>query len=414
MTLSEKTSNHNFYAFLWHAAFLTFAQNFTDIDTIIPAMLVEAGGGPVHIGIMSAIMMGGAAFSQLFFAPSISNRPYKKGPLLIGINSRILSLFALGTMFLYTSIFPAGYLLWAIFFFITIFSLGGAFANISYFDIIGKAISENRRITFFSTRQAIAGIILLFSSLLAKKVLVLNSFPTNYAMMFLIGGAALLTASLGFWSLKEHEATVLKIEGVADFFHVMAKELRENNKLLYFLGLINVQGIALSFLPFVILYAKRSFQTQSGETGTFLLYKVAGLVIVGLLVLLAAKKIRYRPLLYVNAALSVLLALITAVAESALTLRMIFFLGGVIYSLHSITMNGLFLELSAHHNRAIYTGFLGAGNILPMIFPFAGGWIIREFGFRPFFLLFALIVSSSFYFIARMMPSSRVGIGTAK
>ena len=133
MTLSEKTSNHNFYAFLWHAVFLAFAQSFTDIDTIIPAMLVEAGGGPVHIGIMSAIMMGGAGLSQLFFAPSLSNRPYKKGPLLIGINSRIFSLFALGMMFFYTGIFPAKYLLWAIFFFITIFSLGGGVCEYQLF-----------------------------------------------------------------------------------------------------------------------------------------------------------------------------------------------------------------------------------------------------------------------------------------
>ncbi len=414
MTLSERTSDHNFRAFLWHAVFLAFAQNFTDIDTIIPAMLVEAGGGPVHIGIMSAIMMGGAGLSQLFFAPSLSNRPYKKGFLLIGINSRILSLFALGMMFLYTGIFPAKYLLWAIFFFITIFSLGGAFANISYFDIIGKAISQNRRITFFSTRQAISGIILLCSSLMAKKVLVLSSFPTNYAMMFLIGGAALLTASLGFWFLKENEATVFKIDGLADFFHVMAKELRENNKLLYFLGLINVQGIAVSFLPFVILYAKRTFQTQSGDTGIFLLYKVAGLVTISLFVLLAAQKIRYKPLLYGNVALSVSLALITALAGDTQTVRYIFFFGGIIYSLYYITMNGLLLELSAHHNRAIYTGFLGAGNILPMIFPIASGWIIRAFGFRPFFLLFALIVSSSLYFIGKMMPSSKAGTGPAQ
>jgi hypothetical protein len=64
MTLSEKTSDHTFYASLRHAVFLPFGQNFTDIDTIIPAMLVEAGGGPVHVGIMSAIMTGGAGLLQ--------------------------------------------------------------------------------------------------------------------------------------------------------------------------------------------------------------------------------------------------------------------------------------------------------------------------------------------------------------
>ncbi len=404
MTLSEKLSNHNFRMFLWHAAFLSFAQNFTDVDTIIPAMLVEAGGGALHIGIMSAILMGGSGLAQLFFAPLISNRPYKKPLLLIGINSRIFSLFILGILFLYTGLFPARWLLWAIFLFMTIFSLGGAFANISYFDIIGKSINPNRRVNFFSTRQVISGIILLFSSLLAKKVIVMTHFPTNYAMMFLIGSAGLLSASWGFWLLKEKEPTIFRIEGLVDYFSVIVDELRQNKRLVYFLGFINVQGIVISFLPFVILYAKRTFQTQSGDTGVFLLCKVAGLVIVGLFVLLAGRKIQYRPLLYLNVLFSLLLALSTAIAGSTLTVRYIFFLGGIAYSLYFITMNGLVLELSANHNRAIYTGFLGAGNILPMIFPLAGGWIIKSFGFRPFFLLFALIVSSSLYFIANITP----------
>jgi len=402
MTLSEKISNRNFAAFLWHAVFLAFAQNFTDIDTIIPAMLVEAGGGAVHVGALSAMMMAGSGFSQLFFAPFISNRPRKKNYLLLGINARIATLFILGGMFVFSGKLPPGLLLWSIFFFIAIFSLGGAFANISYMDIIGKAINQNHRMTFFSTKQAITGFFLLFSSLLAKKALTSNSFPINYAFMFLIGGAALLLASGGFWALREEQETVFKIDSLAEFFRVLAKELRENSRLVHFLGLINVQGIAVSFLPFVILYAKRTFNTGSDDTGAFLLFKVAGLVIVGLLVLLLAGKTRYKPMLYANAAFSVSLAFITSLASDPLVLRLIFFIGGVVYSLYYITMNGLLLEISSHHNRAIYTGFLGAGSILPMLFPFFGGWVIKLFGFQPFFLLFALIVSSSFYFIMKI------------
>ena len=64
MALTKKTSTRNFYAFLWHAGFLAMAKNFMDVDTVIPAMLVEAGGGAIHIGIMTAIMLGGAQFMK--------------------------------------------------------------------------------------------------------------------------------------------------------------------------------------------------------------------------------------------------------------------------------------------------------------------------------------------------------------
>ncbi|MBD3385471.1 hypothetical protein GF407_11170 [candidate division KSB1 bacterium] len=55
MTLPAKTSNHNFYAFLWHSGFPAFAQNVMDVDTIIPAMIIESGGGAIHVGVMAAI-----------------------------------------------------------------------------------------------------------------------------------------------------------------------------------------------------------------------------------------------------------------------------------------------------------------------------------------------------------------------
>ena len=38
MILSREISNHNFYAFLWHAGFLALAQNFMDVDTVIHAI----------------------------------------------------------------------------------------------------------------------------------------------------------------------------------------------------------------------------------------------------------------------------------------------------------------------------------------------------------------------------------------
>jgi MFS family permease len=65
-------------------------------------------------------------------------------------------------------------------------------------------------------------------------------------------------------------------------------------------------------------------------------------------------------------------------------------------------MNGLLLEVSGRENRALYTGFAGAGNILPAIFPLTGGLIINRFGFRPFFLMFMLSVLISVYFIRKI------------
>jgi MFS family permease len=400
--VTKIVSTHNFKSFLWHAVFLTFAQSFMDVDTVIPAMLIDSGGSSLHVGIMAAIMLGGSSFTQLFFAPYLSNKPYKKKFLLFGINLRVLSLFALGLILFYLKAHHSGSVLWFIFLFITIFSLSGAFANISYIDILGKSINQEKRKAFLSTRQIIAGVVAVVSVFFAKKVLSLSEYPTNYAFMFFIGGTLLLLASGGFWAIKEETASVLKIKNAAGFLKVLKAELKENKRLAYFLGFINTQGIAISLMPFIVLYAKHSFNMQSDETGVFLVHKIIGVVLVSAIVLIVSKKIKYNFLLYFNTILSVTLAIAAIFINDEYLFRYLFVVGGIIYSVYSITMNGVLLEVSGQENRALYAGFAGAGNILPAVFPLIGGLLIGQFGFKPFFLLFIIVVLTSLYFIKKI------------
>ncbi len=402
MGLSEKISTHNFKAFLWHASFLAFAQNFMDVDTVIPAMVIEAGGNSFHVGIMAAIMMGGSSFTQLFFAPIVSNRPFKKKYLLFGINLRVVSLLALAVTLYMFSVYSNAPVLWFLFLFISLFSFSGAFTNISYVDVLGKSIQQNKRKPFFSARQIIGGIIILSTAFLAKKVLSGSPFPGNYSNMFLIGGSALLVASIGFWNVKETEPSGTKISGVKSFIQNMRFELKNNRRLPYFLGFINTQGIVISFIPFVMLYAKETFHTQSTDTGQFLLFKVIGVVTMSLFVLGLNKKLKYNFLLFTNVVFSLLLALAVLLISDVATLKWIFIIGGFTVSLYNITLNGVLLEISGNTNRALYTGFAGAGNIIPTIFPLISGGIINHFGYNTFFVIFMIVISLSVFFIYKI------------
>lgn len=402
MELTKKISSHNFNSFLWHATFLAFAKNFMDVDTIIPSMLVEAGGGAMHIGIMTAIMLGGSSFMQLFFAPYLSNKPHKKNYLLFGINTRVFALAGLGGLLFILKGGQTGYVLWLMFFFITLFSLAGSFANISYTDILGKSILPDKRKTFFSALQIISGTIVLVSAFFIKKMLVWKAFPVNYAFMFFIGAALLFIASAGFWNLKEVIPSKLKISGIKGFVGVLKSELKQNKQLGYLLGFINTQGIAISFLPFVVLYAKENFRSQSSDTGMFLIYKVVGIVFVSLLVLLGAKKAKYNWLLYSNVALSLTMAAMALFIRDISSLKYIFVVGGIVYSLFMMSMNGLLLEISGNENRALYAGFAGAGNILPAIFPLIGGAMINHLGYQAFFILFMAIILTATFFIFKI------------
>ncbi len=402
MELPKAISGSNFRSLLWHAGFLALAQNFIDIDTVIPAMMVEAGGTAVHIGILTAIMLGGSSFTQLIFAPFISNYSFKRKFLLLGINARMMALLAIGLMLFYHSWLDDDYRILLIFVLISIFSLGGAFANISYTDILGKSINQDARKPFFSVRQVITGGILLGSVFIARKVLVASPYPVNYAYMFLIGFIALSIASLGFWNLKEAVPSKMTVKNPSHFLQLIRDELRENPKLGNFLGFINTMGISIGLMPFVVLYAKENFNTLSSDTGNFLLFKVGGSVFTGLLLFIMARKFRYRNLLYLNAAIAFLLPLLLILAPGEPLFGLVFFTGGIIFATYTVTMNGVLLEVSGTSNRALYTGIAGAGNILPAIFPLLGGWIISQFGFNVFFILYMASIATSLVFILRL------------
>jgi len=137
-------------------------------------------------------------------------------------------------------------------------------------------------------------------------------------------------------------------------------------------------------------------------TGLYLLFKVIGVVSISMLVLMNNKKTRFNMLLYSNVLLSVLFSFAVVLADRASFLPYIFMLGGVIVSLYIITMNGVLLEISGNENRALYTGFAGAGNILPMLFPLVAGGIIERWGYISFFAVFAIVVSLSAFFIYKI------------
>ncbi len=402
MSLSSKTSKHNYWSFLFHAAFLAFAQNFIDIDTVIPSMIVEAGGSAVHIGIMTAIMFGGSSLTQLLFAPFISNYSFKKKFLLLGINSRILSLLVLGIILIFSCNITGSYIVWVILLFLTIFSVGGAFANISYTDILGKSIIQSSRKQFFSLKLVISGIILFFSSLVARQILASHQYPNSYAYMYFIAFVALLIASLGFWQVKETVPSKMEIKGIREFFVLIKNELNKNTRLKYFLGFINTMGVSLTLLPFVMLYAKENFFAQSAETGIYLLFKVVGGVLMGFFLFIIAGRYKYRYLLYTNTFLVLLIPMIIIFSKTIPSFTTIFFLGGIIYTVYSISLNGVLLEISDNSNRALYTGIAGAGSIIPAIFPLIGGQIIKLYGFTPFLIMFMLIIVCSIFFIYKM------------
>ena len=401
MSLTVEVSKNNYHSLLWHAAFLAIASAFMDVDTIIPSMLINAGGSAIHVGILTAILIGGTRLSQLFFAPYINSKSSKKGLLITGINLRVLALIGVAIVFYFNDSFSGNIIIALIFLFMTSFSLGGAFATVSYTDILGKSILDSVRKSFFSMRQIIASSGTLLSAWLAGYVLKSFDYPSNYFAAFGIAAIMLFVASLGFWRVKE-----VKIETPpqkSGFWKSIFVELKTNKRLTWYLLLTNTLGLNYAILPFILLLGKSNAGLSNEFVSNVLLTKMAGLILAGIFIFFFSKKIKYDNILKISLGLGLIFPLVAWIFQDQVTAYyVVFFVGGMYGSLFLVSSNGILLEISNSTNRAIYAGISGAGNILPTLIPLLAGLIIASAGFDAFFILVLVITVSSAFFIYKL------------
>ncbi len=396
-------SKRNFKAFVWHAVFLALTKNFVDINTVIPTMLIKAGGSSLHLGILTAIMVGGTGFMQIFFASFLTHRERTKKYLLIGINLRVGALLILGVLLSFAGSLEGGYVIGFILVLMTIFSFSGSFAGISYTDVLGKSISIDSRKSFFIVKQTLASTAVLASALLARRILRIYTYPENYSLLFILAGVLLLIGTGGFWAIKEKAAVLKGSLNRKDRFKLFGIALRKDKNLRNYLYAVNTTSLGIAIIPFLIALAKKNFGLTGHSIGNFLLLQVAGMILANILFKFLAKGQRYKGIMAIHIISGALLPVLALLFQNNQNLFLILFpLSGLVLASREIAIPGILLEISTNENRAIYTGISGAGSISTIIFPILAGWMITTIGFTPVFVAAAALITLSFVFSTKI------------
>lgn len=397
-----ETSNKlklNYKAFIWHAIFLSLAQKFMDVNTVIPTMLIQSGGTPVQLGILTAIMVGGNGFMGIFFASILTHRERKKKYLLIGINLRVAALLFMGVVLAFSSLLSGSLIITSILFLMTIFSFSGAFAGIAYNDILGRAIDKKSRKKFFIVKQTLASVGILASAILARRALQLLSYPHNYSVLFLIAGGLLLTATIGFWVVREDPVEIKESLSLNSRLKLLKDSLIKDRNLRNYLYLMNTVSLGFAIIPFLISYAKANFGLSSSDTGNFLILQVSGMVVSTLIYRFVSQGQRYKGILAIFIISGSILPVLALLFNGSKTLYFsLFFLSGIVLASRQISLPGILLEISTDENRAIYTGLSGLGSIGVILYPVIVGLFIKYFGYNVIFILTSLLILSSFFF----------------
>lgn len=403
MSISAKRSRINVRNLLWHTVFLAIASSFMDVDTVMPSMLIKAGGTPFHLGLLTAIMIGGTKLFQLIFASYLSNKVFKKPYLIIGISFRVLALIAISFLFYNSISMNESLIILLIFVLVSIFSLSGSFAAIPYNDILGKSIKKESRKKFFSLKQTIFSIGIFLSALLVRNLITQFEYPFNYGFLFMMAGILLFIASLGFWNIKENYSPTIYRNNIIEYFKIIPFEIKRNPNLKNYLFIVNSLGLGISILPFLIFFAKENFGLSYSLIGNFLLLRTIGALISSLLFYKIAQKIKYKTILKTSLIFGASLPIIALLLDNNVYLyQMLFLLSGAFVAMYKIGNSGILLEISTNGNRGLYTGIIGAGSIVTAIFPLIAGILISNFGYTFVFITISTIVLASIYFVSKL------------
>lgn len=386
----------NYCAFLWHAAFLALATAFTDINTVLPSLVVKAGGGTVLIGLLTAIMVGTPILGQLLFASYLHLKPRKKGFLLLGIKLRIIALAAVAGALAWAEALPGNMTITIVFLLMFVFASAGTFASVSYTDILGKSLLTEQRNSFFVNRQVITSLALLASAPASRWVLARVDYPGNYVWMFGMAAMLLLVASFGFWAVSEPEVEpsddTLSFSAV---FRAIPRHLREDLQLRRYILLVNLSGFGLTLMPFYVAYASHHYGLTGEQVGTYLLVQIVGMVLSNILWAKLVDRFGFRGVIRACIICGALLPILTLVlAGTPLPLFLVvFFLMGMSLSARKIAFSGRLIEITTDTNRALYQGIVGATSLTTALFPLVAGSLILTLGYTPVFLGVSVLVA---------------------
>ncbi len=388
--------------FLWHGSFLALTMAFVEINTVIPSLILEAGGGSFSVGLVSAILTGIPLVVQLIFAGFLISKSRKKPYLILGIYLRIISLAALG--FILGSSLNGIFLLILIFVILSVFSFSGVFAGISYTDLLGKTLEKESRRKFMAVRQILSGILSLLGGFLAKIVVSSFSYPTNYSVMFFISAISLLIGSLGFFLIKEEKSVKKTSLKFSEVFKSIPSILKSDNNLKNYVLFSNSTGFGLVIIPFYIVLAKNSFGLTGEDLGTYVLLQMVGMTVSGFLWGYLLSKWNYykvmRNCVFLGAMLPILALLLSN--TNVIVYSIVFILSGSNLSVRKMTFEGLLIEISNKENRPLYTGIVGALNLVLALLPLIIGSIIDTIGFTSVFIITSGFIFLGFFFLRKI------------
>lgn len=153
-------------------------------------------------------------------------------------------------------------------------------------------------------------------------------------------------------------------------------------------------------MPFLIIYAKERLDLAGDIVGNFLLFRVIGMVAIGLIFYILSNKFIYKQVLLTSMLIGFIIPLLALILyNSPQYFQYIFILTGIFYTTYKVATDGILIEITENNNRAFYAGIVGASNLSITVFPLMAGMMINWFGYGTVFIFTSFVILSGLFFI---------------
>ncbi|MCD6362021.1 MAG: MFS transporter [Armatimonadetes bacterium] len=387
-----------------------------DEGTIVPLLMHRLTGAAWVVGLTLALCITARTVTQLLAARHLDSLPYKKPFYVLSAIVRMLSLLAVcATLYWARDI---GMRVAAIVVLVALLgrSVGGAFANLSFMDIVAKSVPTTRRGSLWQWRRMIG--LTIVAVVVAPFVRYLTGpespfpFPVNFGVLFATSVGVMAVAWLAFSAVNEPPSRPASRH--LDLWRHLVSGVRLVRRDQSYRRLIRARlllGCAAAIRPFFVVFGSEVWGLSDQTVATFLgvqvIAEIAGSFVSGR----TSDVIGNRRGLLIASASMVVAAAIGVIAAwgswnyqfalgpwqasmrvtvlSAAFVASGFFLACLLIGSMNYTM-----DIAPERKRPSYMAFLGAFTLPLAVMPLLYGWAADVLGYRVVFgagLLLAVV-----------------------
>jgi len=403
----------NLLAFIGDSVFFRVGVAFLDSATVLPVLVRHLTGSASLVGLTSSISRGLWLFPQLLVANYVTGKarqkPYLIVPVLIGRSfTWPLALLLFVGLERRTILFVA-LILW-----VAVFWLCDGLAGVSWFRLISKTIPPARRGRLFGLGQALGGALAVGAGGVIRHLLSDQGppFPTNYAWLFVLGGAAFFI-SLGLVSLVKEDPEPTRVERrpwriyLSQLVTLLRRD-RDFRLVTVVRLLLGASGMAA---PFYILHATEEMGLPQEMIGFFVSVQVGSGVLMGLLMGYLHERMGSRRVIQLSTVMGLMSPLgalliprmVPSRGTTLLWAYALVFVGlqGVMSAMVLGFMNFI-MEIAPPEEEPIYVGLANTLGALLLIYPLLGGVLLGSVAYSGLFIITALAIGAALLLAMRL------------